>query len=174
MRINFQKFWDWYEKHKTLNLGIAAFLFTLQIAHLYWLTTHVGFLKLFGQSFFNPSPFLESILLFVDYLEIPAIIATSLVYINQLRVKFNYKSLWFLFFINSQWLHMLWVTDEFVLERFTDHTTTMLPIGLAWLAILIDYLELPVIIDTLKQFYKSLKEEGVEKAFESLKENENN
>lgn len=75
------RFWDWYEKNKRLNLGIAAFLFGLQIIHLYWLTASVLLLKITGQSYFDPSPFFLNLLLIVDYLEIPAIITTYNFYI---------------------------------------------------------------------------------------------
>ncbi len=47
--------------------------------------------------------------------------------------------------INSQWLHIFWITDEILLEQ------GILSPFLAWLAILIDYLELPVIFDTMKR-----------------------
>lgn len=165
------RFWNWYAKRESLNTGIAAGLFTLQLIHLYWLTTAVVFLKLFGESLFTPSPTFETAITLVDYTEIPAIIATSAVYLNELQKKFSYKSLWFLFFINSQWLHMFWITDEFVLEHFTQHTgPSILPVWIAWIAIFIDYLELPVIFDTLSKFFKSLKAEGVEAAFEELRE----
>lgn len=77
----------------------------------------------------------------------------------------------FLFFINSQWLHIYWITDEFVLEHITRHVgPSILPVWLAWVAILIDYLELPVIVDTLRKFFASLKKEGITTALEELKE----
>lgn len=173
-------FWGWYEKHKTLNLGIAAFLFTLQLAHLIWLFGDVIYFGLFGKKLFNLheqsgeqtnllSP--ESIMLVVDYLEIPAIISTSLVYLNEIRHNFNTRSLIFFLFINSQWLHLFWITDEFVIDVLSGiETETVLPLWLAWVAILIDYMELPVIVDTLKKFFRSLKNEGVTAALEKLQE----
>lgn len=167
----YKKFWAWFEKHKTLTTGVAAFLFTLQLVHLYWLTTDVVLLKLTGQSFFKPSVLLQSLIYIVDYLEIPAIFTTSLLYLNELRKKFNFKSLWFLIFINSQWLHIFWITDEFVIEHFFNHQPgIIIPLWFAWVAILIDYLELPVIVDTLKKFFVSLKKEGLTSALEELKE----
>ena len=167
----FANFWKWYEEHKRLNYGVAAFLFAIQIVHLYWLTTHVVFLKAFGQSFFNPSETFETILLLVDYTEIPALVSVSLVYVNNLRKKYDLKSVLYLIFLNSQWLHIFWITDEFVVERFSGNVTeTILPVWLAWVAILIDYLELPVIYDTMKEFVKELRTGDVEGAFEKLKE----
>lgn len=46
----FKKFWKWYERHTTLNVGIASLLFTLQLVHLYWLTTDVVIVKLTEKS----------------------------------------------------------------------------------------------------------------------------
>ena len=171
MKNLLRNFWKWYERHTTLNTGIASGLFTIQLVHLYWLTTAVVFLRLFGKAFFTPSPIYEFIITLVDYAEIPAIITTSILYLNELRKNFNTRSLWFLFFINSQWLHIYWITDEFVLEHFTRHVgPSILPVWLAWVAIFIDYLELPVIYDTLKKFFHSLSEDGLTSALEELKE----
>jgi hypothetical protein len=166
----FDSFWKWYNKHLTLNLGIAAGLFVLQLVHLYWLTTHVVFLRAFGESFFNPPAFWESVIILVDYTEIPALITTSLVYINQYRQKKNFKSLLYLFFLNIQLLHMFWITDEFVLEKFSGASTSILPGWLAWIAILIDYLELPVIYETMKEFLNNLKKGNLKEAAKAFKE----
>lgn len=153
----FKGFFKWYEKYYTLNVTIAASLFALQLIHLYWLTTHVVAVKLFDQSFFTPPLFWQYIIIAVDYTEIPALITTSLVYINELRKKYNLKSIFYLIFINSQFLHIFWITDEFVVEQFTGRGTTMLPLWLAWVAIMIDYLELPVIFETLKKAFNQVK-----------------
>lgn len=159
MKFLLQKFWDWYEKHYTLNVGVAAFLFLLQLIHLYWLSADVVSQRLTGHSYFELTGILEILVLFVDYTEIPAILTTSLVYINGLRKQFNGKDVAFLFFVNSQWLHIFWITDEFVVAQFTGRPEeTLLPVWLAWIAILIDYLELPVIYDTIKRFFVSLKQ----------------
>ena len=167
----FDFFWKWYEKHLTLNLSIAAGLFTLQLIHLYWLTVHVVFHKVFGVSFWDPTPFLEWLLIFVDYTEIPALITTSLVYINELRKKYNIKSILYLIFLNSQFLHIFWITDEFVEARLTGAPeATILPLWLAFLAIAIDYLELPVIFETLKKLFDLLKKGKVNKLKEAFKE----
>ena len=120
----------------------------MQLVHLYWLTTHVVTFRLWGLDLFSPPPFWETLIIFVDYTEIPALITTSLVYINAQRQKANFKNLLYLTFINIQFLHIFWITDEFVLE-------TILPFYLAWFAIIIDYLELPVIFETIKKFFKT-------------------
>lgn len=165
------KFWKWYEKHAILNTGLASGLFTIQLIHLYWLTTVVVALRFLGKALFTPSPNFEFIITLVDYTEIPAIITTSILYLNELRKNFNAKSLMFLFFINSQWLHIYWITDEFVIEHFTRHAgPSIFPVWLAWAAIFIDYLELPVIYDTLRRFFHSLKKEGISSALKELEE----
>ena len=148
----FDRFWQWYEKYYRFNVALAAGLFVLQLAHLYWLTTHAVALRLFDQSFFSPSRFWELLIAAADYLEIPAIIATSAVYINDLRHRFSWRPVCFLVLINSQWIHLFWITDEVVLSIITGQARqTVLPFWLAWCAIAIDYLELPVIIDTLRK-----------------------
>lgn len=152
------KFWKWYDSHLALNTAVASGLFILQLVHLYWLTTHVVFLRAFGISLWDPSSVLQNILILVDYTEIPALISVSLIYINDLRKKFNLKSVWFLIFLNSQWLHIFWITDEFAEAALTGTGGgTILPVWLAWVAIAIDYLELPVIYDTMKKVITMIK-----------------
>lgn len=163
-------FWGWYERHYTLNLGLTAFLFALQVVHLYWLASHVIALRLFGVSYFNPSELLQYIIIVVDYTEIPALISTSVLYIYELRKEFSWKSVLFLIFLNSQWLHLFWITDEFVVNQFAGRPDTILPAWLAWIAILIDYLEVPVIIDTFIKFAKALGRGKVKEAFVEIAE----
>lgn len=147
------KFWFWYEENLKLNIGIAAFLFVWQLIHLFWLTTNVVFERLFSFALLNLSGFWKYFIVAVDYTEIPALVAVSLVYINELRAsRDKKKSILFLLLLNSQWLHLFWITDEFVLSQFRDAGETVLPIWLVWIAIGIDYLELPVMYDTIKKF----------------------
>jgi len=147
---------DWYERHYTLNVGIAAFLFLWQLIHLYWLTVHVIFMRIFGITFLHFEGMWEFLIIVVDYTEIPALISTSFVYIFGLTKKFSWKNILFLIFINSQWLHLFWITDEFVIEQLTGTSAKILPIWITWFAIFIDYLELPVVYDTTKRFFVSL------------------
>jgi len=115
--------------------------------------------RLFGVSLFNPPLFWEFIIIVVDYTEIPALITTSLVYINAQRQKANIKNFIYLLFINIQFLHIFWITDEYVVETLTGvDGGTVLPVWLAWIAIFIDYLELPVIFETLKKAFTVLKQ----------------
>src|SRR3989344_2226013 len=144
-------FWNWYEKHLKINVSIAAFLFFWQLIHLIWLTGDVVLERLIGGNIITLNTFLETLIIIVDYTEIPALLLISLVYINELRKRFHYKSLLYLLFLNSQWLHIFWITDEFVIQYLAGSDIGFLPFWLAWLAIFIDYLELPVMYDTIKR-----------------------
>ena len=166
-----EKFWKWYNKHLLINTSIAAGLFTLQLVHLYWLSAHVVLHRLVGISLWDPSDFLQFIIILVDYTEIPALITTSLVYINAHRKKASFKNILYLFFLNIQFVHIFWITDEFVLDTFTGSGSgTVLPPWAAWIAIMIDYLELPVIFETLKKLFDIIKKGRVDKLREAFKE----
>jgi hypothetical protein len=155
-------FFEWYEENYTLNVAVAAGLFLLQLVHLYWLSADVVAQRLTGDSFFSPGGALYYAILIVDYTEIPALLGVSLIYINELRKGFSWKPLLFLFFLNSQWLHIFWITDEFVTSEFSRVAGgSSLPGWLAWVAIMIDYLELPVIVDTLRKFAVSIREQRI-------------
>jgi hypothetical protein len=155
MKALFSSFFDWYERHLKLNTAIASGLFLLQIIHLYWLFTDVILYKITGHSYFPISNFWQYVLILVDYTEMPALISTTILYINEYRKKQNFKSFLFIFLLNSQWLHLFWITDEFVLESFNGSYQNLIPAWLAWIAIGIDYLEVPVIIDTTKKMVGS-------------------
>ncbi len=149
-------FFNWYNRNYQFNLRFAAILFILQIVHLLWLTRNVVIFRLFGVILF-PSE-LNWLLAVVDYTEIPAIIGVSLIYVNDLLIgKGSGKTWLYLILLNTQWLHLLWITDEIVLQIFTGYTPITIPIWLAWVAILIDYLELPVMWDTIKKVLEHKK-----------------
>lgn len=152
-------FWAWYERNYTLNLVFSLGLFLLQLVHLFWLATNVIATRLIGVPFFEFTGIWQYLIIAVDYTEIPALISVSLIYINELRKRFNWKSVMYLVFLNTQWLHLFWITDELVLHTFLGqaHGGTVLPAWLAWLAIMIDYLEVPVIIDTFRKVGRALK-----------------
>lgn len=116
--------------------GLSALLFLTQIVHLVWMTTYVVPVKIWGIALWSPP---EAPLAFADYLEIPAIVTTSILYLRTRDWKM-------LLLVNVQLLHIYWITDEIILNR-----NTLNPI-LAWTAIMIDYLEIPVIIDTSRRF----------------------
>src|SRR3989344_5248639 len=149
-------FWAWYERTYTLNVTIALGLFLLQIIHLVWLFGAVVWMRAFGVPMFEFSGIWQTLIVLVDYTEIPAILSVSLIYINELRRGWSGRSALFLFLLVIQVLHIFWITDEFVIEMFADGSdhmrTTVLPHWAAWVAILIDYLEVPVMVDTLRRF----------------------
>lgn len=146
-------FWNWYRKNLTLNQAIVVILFGWQLLHLFWLTTHVVAERLFGYPFFNPGEFYRYLLIIADYFEIPALISGTLLYIHALKEGSIKKNITFIILINSQWFHLFWITDEFVLAHFRGEHP-LIPLWLAWLAISIDYLELPVIYDSMRRFVK--------------------
>jgi hypothetical protein len=151
-------FWAWYERNYVLNVALASVLFLLQIAHLTWLGADPIATRLTDHSLFSLHGVLQYLIWFVDYSEIPALIVVSLVYVNDMRRGFSWKALLYLVFLNSQWLHIFWITDEYVASELSGGGGSALPGWLAWVAILIDYLELPVIFDTLKRLASALRE----------------
>jgi len=150
------RFWQWYERNYTANVVIATIIFVLQLVHLYWLFTHAVLLRLYGVSLFPTSSFVQSLIVFIDYFEIPVLFGVSLIYINELRKGFSWKPLILLLLLNSQWIHIFWITDEFVVDVFAGSSFVVWPIWLAWVAIGIDYLELPVMYDAAKRAIRAL------------------
>ena len=144
------KFWRWYRKNLHLNQTIVAILFGWQILHLYWLTTHVVADRMLGYSLFDPTQIWEYLLIIADYFEIPALISATLLYSHFSKERNYFKNILFIILINSQWIHIFWITDEFVISHFRGEHPYF-PIWLIWSAILIDYLELPIIYDTIKK-----------------------
>ena len=159
-----QRFWSWYERHYTLNVTVAAGLFALQLVHLVWLTAEPLWLKLFGEALFTIDKPYSWPLYLVDYTEVPALISVSLIYLNELRKGLAWQPILFLVLINSQWLHIFWITDEFVVES-NGGDATVLPTWLAYVAILIDYLELPVMVDTVRRTVIAVREQGFGRLF---------
>lgn len=156
MKTIWSSFWGWYERTLGLQTLLTAVLFSWQLIHLYWLTTHVVAQRLLGVSFFEPSPFIQFLIVLADYAEIPALFSATLLYLNMLRKRVSGKSLIYLLLVNSQWLHLFWITDEYVVETFAADGVRLLPVWLAAIAIGIDYLELPVIYDTIRQSLRYL------------------
>lgn len=150
------RFFAWYERHYRIAVTVTTVLFLLQVVHLYWLFSHVISLRLLGVSYFTPNAFWQAVIVLIDYTEIPALISTTVLYWYELRKGFSWKSILFIVLLNTQWLHLFWITDEFVVDMFQGTANeTILPAWLAWIAILIDYLELPVIVDTIFKTVRS-------------------
>src|SRR6266511_4205914 len=135
VRGMWNRFWRWYERHYLLNVSVAAGLFVLKLVHLYWLAASPIAMRLAGESFFEPSGAVQFAIFFVDSTEIPALMAVSLVYVNELRAGFAWRPLLFLAFRNSQWLHIFWITDQYVSNELAGRAAvSSLPGWLAWVA----------------------------------------
>jgi hypothetical protein len=153
-----RRFWEWYERHYVVNVAVALGLFALQLVHLFWLSAEVVAERLTGSSYWPLDGLATLLVLAVDYAEIPALLSVSLIYIHQLRSGLRWRPLVLLVLLNSQWLHLFWITDEFVLEALSGtQRAGALPGWLAWVAILIDYLELPVMWDTAQRLGAALR-----------------
>jgi hypothetical protein len=124
----------------TLLERLAAALFVTQLIHLMWMTTYVIPIHLGNDPIWSPP---AAPLAIADYLELPAIVTTSLLYIRTRQWRM-------LFLVDVQLFHIFWITDEIILSR-----STLSPL-LAWAAVLVDYLELPVIVDTLRRALRGL------------------
>lgn len=151
-----QKFINFYHRYENLNLKITFFLISLQILHLYWLTTDVVLQKIFGESFFIVPKSLLPLFVVIDYIEIPALISAIIFYSYTIRsnkstAKKNYL---FLGMLGVQVIHIFWITDEIVYTNFFNSSLVEIPYALSWIAILIDYLEVPIMVDL---FYKIIK-----------------
>jgi len=162
------KFWKWYKKNYKFNLYLVTGLFVWQLVHLYWMAADVIGLRLLGYELWHVGKIGNLIISVADYVEIPAIILSSIFYINEFQKEFSLRQNWarwknilLLFLINSQWLHLFWITDEVVVAQFTGIAPIILPIWLSWFAIMIDYLELPVIYDTIKKAIISLRKSHI-------------
>ena len=147
------RFWRWYNKHYAFNVRFSTALFLLQIIHLVWLGAHVLAIELTGSSFFPQS--LSFLIALIDYTEIPAIIGVSLIYINEIVAgTATRKTYLLLALLLSQVLHLFWITDEIVLATLTGAAPIAIPRALALVAIAIDYLEVPVMVDTIRRSLK--------------------
>lgn len=152
-------FLNWWDKHRKITEGVSAFLFILQIFHLIWLTVVATIPLLIGGDVVHPDGLFHDVVALFDWTEIPAIIGVSITYIARMRRNFQWKTVIMMLLLHSQWLHILWITDEFVIESMSLGVAT-LPLWLVWVAILIDYLELPVMYDTLKNYTKFMKRDS--------------
>jgi hypothetical protein len=151
-----QKCIDFYRHYETLGLKITFILISLQLIHLYSLTTDIVLQKIFGQSFFLFPKNLLPLFVVIDYIEIPALISGIIFYIYSIRSgeENSKKGYLFLGLLGVQVIHIFWITDDVVYSSFFNSSFVQIPSLLSWIAILIDYLELPVIGDL---FYKIIK-----------------
>jgi hypothetical protein len=153
-----QKLAGFWHKYENLSLKIAFVLISLQLVHLYWLTADVVVKRITGHSAFG-LPVTGPLLLFfiiIDYIEIPALAAGVTYYALSIynHQKGLAKNMLLLAMLAVQVFHIFWITDEVVYESFFGSSSAVeIPYYVAWTAILIDYLELPVIGDL---FYRTI------------------
>ena len=156
MSVAIQKILNFWAKYESLNLKITFVLISLQVLHLYWLTTDVVLQRIAGESYFGLPRVLLPLFIVVDYVEIPALVSGITFYLFSIfkgGVHLR-KNVVFLILLAIQIVHIFWITDEVVYESLLDNDLVTFPIYLAWIAILIDYLEIPVMVDL---FYKTFK-----------------
>lgn len=152
-----QKLVGFWRRYENLNLRIAFALISLQLIHLYWLTADVVVKRITGDSAMGLT--LDGPLLFffiiIDYIEIPALVAGLTYYaLSVYKREKAAKNALFLVMLAVQVFHIFWITDEVVYDTFFGPSSAVdIPYYAAWIAILIDYLELPVIGDL---FYRTI------------------
>lgn len=156
MSVAIQKILDLWTKYESLNLKITFILISLQILHLYWLTADVVLQRIAGESYFGLPRILLPLFIVVDYVEIPALVSGITFYLFSIfkRGSHSRKNVVFLLLLAIQVVHIFWITDEVVYESLLGNDLVIFPVYAAWTAILIDYLEIPVMVDL---FYKTFK-----------------
>lgn len=127
--------------------------FALQLIHFYWLTTDVVLHRIYGRSFFAAPSEISFIFIFVDYLEIPALLFGSAFYIHELHKNFSRRNFLLFLSVIIQIYHIFWMTDEVIYTMFFNTAFISMPVYTAWVAILVDYLELSVIADFLRRLF---------------------
>jgi hypothetical protein len=159
MSFAVQKLVELWYKYENLNLRLAFVLISLQLIHLYWLTADVVIQRITGESFLavqQGSP-LFIFFIIIDYVEIPALISGITYYALNIYKdeKRSTKNALLLSMLALQVFHIFWITDEVVYDSFfgASSGSIEIPYYAAWIAILIDYLELPVIFDL---FYRTI------------------
>ena len=150
-----QKLVGFWHRYESLNLKIAFVLISLQLVHLYWLTADVVVKMITGESALSVSGPLLAFLIVIDYIEIPALVAGMTYYaLNIYKGERVTKNALLLAMLGVQVFHIFWITDEVVYNTFFETPNAFeIPYYAAWVAILIDYLELPVIADL---FYRTI------------------
>ncbi len=155
----FKKIMDFYLRYQNINLKISFVLISLQLLHLYWLTTYVVLYRLTGIDYFGELSDFILLFIVIDYIEIPALVSGVIYYLftiiyDKKEKEKRTKNTVLLIHLASQSIHIFWITDDIVYTTFVGSELIYMPEYLAWIAILIDYLELPVIYDLLKRIIK--------------------
>jgi hypothetical protein len=159
MTVAIQKLLDFWTRYENLNLRITFILISLQILHLYWLTADVILQRISGQSYLGLPKELLPLFIVVDYIEIPALVSGITFYLFSIfKGEPNpRKDVIFLILLAIQIVHIFWITDEIVYESLLGNDLITIPLYLTWIAILIDYLEIPVMIDLFHKTFKIRK-----------------
>jgi hypothetical protein len=161
MAVIVQKIVNFWERYESLNLKITFILISLQVLHLYWLTADVVLQRIYGESYLGLPRALLPLFIIVDYVEIPALVSGITFYSFSILTRREgqpWKNFVFLVLLAIQIVHIFWITDEIVYESFLNNDLIRFPVYLAWIAILIDYLEIPVMIDLFYKTFKGKKE----------------
>lgn len=90
----------------------------------------------------------------IDYIEIPGLVAGLTYYAMTVyrAKKRRLRNALFLALLAVQGFHIFWITDDVVYATFFGPSSAVeLPYLAAWAAILVDYLELPVMVDLFLQ-----------------------
>ena len=150
-----QKLVGFWRRYESLNLKIAFVLISLQLVHLYWLTSDVVVKRITGEGGLSVGGPLLVFFIVIDYIEIPALVAGLTYYaLNVYNREKAAKNAILLTMLAVQVFHIFWITDEVVYDTFFGPSSAVeIPYYAAWVAILIDYLELPVIVDL---FYRTI------------------
>ncbi len=159
MSSTVQKLVGFWHRYENLSLKIAFVLISLQLIHLYWLTADVVIQRITGESVLavqRGSP-LFVFFIIIDYVEIPALVAGLTYYALSIynHEKGATKNVLLLSMLAVQVFHIFWITDEVIYDGFFGSSSgaVEVPYYAAWVAILVDYLELPVIVDL---FYRTI------------------
>jgi len=155
----FKQIMDFYLRYQNINLKISFILISLQLLHLYWLTTYVVLYRLTGIDYFGELSDFILLFIIIDYIEIPALVSGVIYYLftiiyDKKEKEKRTKNTVLLILLAIQSIHIFWITDDIVYTTFVGSELIYMPEYLAWIAILIDYLELPVIYDLLKRIIK--------------------
>jgi len=159
----FKKIMNFYLRYQNINLKISFILISLQLLHLYWLTTDVVLYRLTGIDYFGELSDFILLFIIIDYIEIPALVSGLIYYLftiiyDKKEKEKKIKNTVLLILLAIQSIHIFWITDDVVYTTFVGSDLIHMPEYFAWIAILIDYLELPVIYDLLKRIIKKEKE----------------
>jgi hypothetical protein len=159
MSIAIHKILNFWTKYETVNLKISFILISLQLLHLYWLTTDVVLQRVTGHSYLGLPPELLPLFIVIDYIEIPALVSGITFYLFSIfkHEAHASRNIMFLILLALQIIHIFWITDEILYESLLGNDLVKFPVYLAWTAILIDYLEVPVMIDLFYKVFKGKK-----------------